>query len=81
MLKKGYDDTYMYLFRKSKATQLFETLPEQLVKKYMGGSKNSKMAKVYSFPRQEKLTDAIIKMNQSREIPKKLQTNLNDRRA
>ncbi len=79
MLKKqGYEDTYMYLFRKSKATELFETLPEQLVKKYMGWSKNSKMAKVYSFPRQEKLTDAIIQMNQARGIPKKMQTNLNN---
>ncbi len=79
MLKnQGYPDTYLYIFRKSRATELFSKLPEQVVKKYMGWTKSSKMAETYSFIPQQNLTDAIINMNTARGIPKKLQTNLSN---
>ncbi len=79
MLKKqGYSDTYLYIFRKSRATELFSKLPEQVVKKFMGWSKSSRMAETYSFIPQQQLTDSILNMNTARGIPKKFQTNLNN---
>ena len=61
MLKDaGYSDTYMYMFRKSRATLLFSDLPEQIVKKYMGWTKSSRMAEFYSFIPQEVMTAAIL---------------------
>ncbi len=77
MLKENdYPDTYLYAFRKSKATILFSKLPEQIVKKYMGWSKSSKMADTYSFINQNMMTDAIIEMNKARGITDKKQKNL-----
>lgn len=74
--KKGYPDTYPYVFRKTKATEISENMVEQLGKKFLGWSKNSRMFEIYCFPRQEKLEDAIVRMNKSRGIPLKFQKSL-----
>lgn len=79
MLKnQGYPDTYLYIFRKSRATELFSKLPEQVVKMFLGWSKGSKMAETYSFIPQQNLTDSIINMNTAGGIPTDHQRNLNN---
>lgn len=74
--ENGYPDTYPYVFRKTKATEIGESMPEQLGKKFLGWTKNSRMFEVYCFPRQEKLEDAIIRMNTARGISVRFQKSL-----
>lgn len=45
----GFVELYPYLFRKSRATSLAEIMPEMPLKKYMGWTVNSDMAKHYLF--------------------------------
>lgn len=79
MLKNaGYTDTYMYLFRKTTSSEFFFKYPEQVVKRLLGWSKNSSMTKVYDCMPTQNAIDVVVQSNQSRGIPKKLQTNLNN---
>jgi len=60
----GLPELYAHLFRKSRASTLLQNVPEQIVKKYLGWTPDSKMLKHYSFISHEEANSAILKMHQ-----------------
>ena len=73
MLKKqGNEDTYLYIFRKTRATEVLAELPGQLANQYMGWTKDSKMPKTYSFIKLlpgKPLIEAVLKTNKAKDTP------------
>ncbi|MCK4555210.1 MAG: tyrosine-type recombinase/integrase [Candidatus Aenigmarchaeota archaeon] len=70
----GYPEMYPHLFRKSRATYLIKRgVPEQLVKKYLGWAKNSKMLNHYEFLTCAEANEAILKLA---DTPIQTQTTL-----
>lgn len=66
MLKKeGYKDTYFYIFRKTKSTEWFSIYPNQIVKKLLGLTKNSRMHKHYDWIVQQQVIDIHINKQKS----------------
>ncbi len=72
MLKKqGKEDTYLYIFRKTRGSEVLAELPGQLANMYMGWTKDSKMPKTYNFINLlpgTPLIDAIRQMKRVRVV-------------
>ncbi len=60
-MKAGMRLIHPYLFRHTRLTFLYEKFPEQIVKKYAGHSKSSKMPEIYSHISSKSVRDVVLK--------------------
>jgi integrase len=59
--KAGIRNINPYMFRHTKLTFMYNKLPEQVVKKYAGHSKSSKMTEIYSHISNKDVRDIVLK--------------------
>lgn len=64
--KLGWPELYPHQFRKSRATYLLDRYPEQIVKKLLGHTPDSRAFKHYFFPTQEEINQAYLSGQLSR---------------
>lgn len=60
-IKAGIREINPYMFRHTKLTFMYNKLPEQIVKKFAGHSKSSKMMEIYSHISNKDVKDTILK--------------------